>query len=291
MFQQILNWRTLLAFIAILIVSGTIVYSQYLAGKIAKEEKKKVEQWVEASKSLADPNITDVRLSSKIMFENTDIPIIETNEKDSITGYVNIDSLKAATDKDYLPARLKKLRSINEPIIWTDPGDSTKINKYYYGHTALLNEVRYYPLVQLVIVGLFILVTLMALRGSYRSVQNQVWAGMAKETAHQLGTPVSSLEGWIEMLKEKSGNEKIVPQLEKIDLVSQINTMIDYMRKRATGKINFSINTHGRKQVIARVSAPLFDWVIENLLKNSLDALEGRGAIIVDIQEETKTVH
>jgi signal transduction histidine kinase len=163
-------------------------------------------------------------------------------------------------------------------------------------------------------VALFIAITIFSIRSSYRSTQNQVWAGMAKETAHQLGTPVSSLEGWIEMLKEKTGNEKIVqelekdvdrlrlvsdrfgkigstPQLEEIDLVSQINTMIDYMRKRATGKINFSINTHGQKHVIAKVSAPLFDWVIENLLKNSLDALEGRGAIIVDIQEEAKTIH
>jgi signal transduction histidine kinase len=187
-------------------------------------------------------------------------------------------------------------------------------NKYYYGDSKLLNEVRYYPIVQLCIVALFILITIFSIRSSYRSAQNQIWAGMAKETAHQLGTPVSSLEGWIEMLKEKSGNEKIVqelekdvdrlrlvsdrfgkigstPHLEEIDLVSQINTMVDYMRKRATGKMNFSVNTHGQKQVIARVSAPLFDWVIENLLKNALDALEGKGAIIVDIIEENKVVH
>src|SRR6185503_20355446 len=205
--------------------------------------------------------------------------------------FINLDSSEIDNDKSFLEKKLRDFKAQNEPIVWIDPHDWTRRNLYYYGDSRLATEVRYYPIVQLVIVGLFILITLLALRSSYRSVQNQVWAGMAKETAHQLGTPVSSLEGWVEMLKEKSGNEKIVPQLEKIDLVSQINTMIDYMRKRATGKINFSINTHGRKQVIARVSAPLFDWVIENLLKNSLDALEGRGAIIVDIQEETKTVH
>jgi len=248
------------------------------------------------------------------MFENTDIPIIETNEKDSITGYVNIDSLKAATDKDYLPARLKKLRSINEPIIWTDPGDSTKINKYYYGHTALLNEVRYYPLVQLVIVGLFILVTLLALRSSYRSVQNQVWAGMAKETAHQLGTPVSSLEGWVEMLKEKKSEDRIVqelskdvdrlrlvsdrfgkigstPQLEEIDLVKQINNMVEYIKKRSTDRISFAVNTNGRDRIPAMISAPLFDWVIENLLKNALDAMEGKGSIKIDIKDEKDSIH
>lgn len=314
MFQQILNWRTALALVAILIVSGTIVYSQYLAGKIDRDEKKKVEQWVEASKSLANPNIQDVRLSSKISFDNKDIPIIETDEKDSVTGYVNIDSLKANTDKNYLQRKIRSFKSINDPIIWTDPFDSTKINKYYYGHTALLNEVRYYPLVQLIIVGLFILVTLLALRSSHRSSQNQVWAGMAKETAHQLGTPVSSLEGWVEMLKEKKSEEQIVqelskdvdrlrlvsdrfgkigstPQLEETDLVKQISNMVEYIRKRAPGKINFTINTHGHDKVTAMISAPLFDWVIENLLKNALDAMEGKGSISIDIKEEKDTVN
>lgn len=314
MFQQLLNWRTGLALIAIFIVSGTIFYSQYLARKIASEERLKVEQWVEATKSLLDPNITDTRLPFKIIRENKEIPIIETNEKDSITGYWNLDSAKAKEDGDYLAGKLESFKSINKsPLEYTDPVDTTRINRYYYGHTTLLDEVRYYPLIQLFIVGLFILVTLLALRSSYRSVQNQVWAGMAKETAHQLGTPVSSLEGWVEMLKEKPENEKIVqelekdvnrlrlvsdrfgkigstPQLEEMDLVKQISSMVDYIRKRAPGKIRFSINTHGAEKVIALISAPLFDWVIENLLKNALDAMEGKGVIAIDILDGPKAV-
>jgi signal transduction histidine kinase len=313
MFQQILNWRTLFAAIAIGIVSGTIVYSQYLASKIAKEERQKVELWVEASKSLIDQNVTDVSLPFKIISENDDIPIIETNEKDSITNFVNLDTAKAIKDKSYLPRKLESLKSINQPIIYTDPIDSSKVNRYYFGHTSLLNEVRWYPIVQLFIVGLFIIVTLLALRGSYRSVQNQVWAGMAKETAHQLGTPVSSLEGWVEMLKEKNGDEQIVqelgkdvdrlrlvsdrfgkigstPQLEETDLVRQINNMVEYIKKRSPEKIGFTINTYGHDKVIAKISAPLFDWVIENLLKNALDAMEGKGAITVDIKEEKDSV-
>ncbi len=277
MFQQLLNWRTAVAFIAILIVTGTIFYSQYLAKKIAKDERQKVEQWVEASKSLFDPNINDTRLASKIIWGNHDIPIIATNEKDSITEFVNLDSAKAINDKEYLSKKLKSLRAVNNPIIYIDPIDSTKINKYYYGHTSLLNEVRYYPLVQLFIVGLFIIITLISLRSSYRSVQNQVWAGMAKETAHQLGTPVSSLEGWIEMLKEKPENEKIVhelekdvdrlrlvsdrfgkigsiPQLEMTDIVKQITSMVEYMKKRATGKVRFILNTHGQQEIFAMIS-------------------------------------
>ncbi len=315
MFRQILNWRTGLAVIAILIVSGTIFYSQYLARKIAKEEKQKVEQWFKASKFVINvPADADIGFATLIITENKTIPIIETDEKDSITQYVNLDSAKAAQDISYVEKKLKQFKSLHkQPFEWVDPKDPTKVNHYYYGESKLLNEVRYYPLVQLFIVALFILITLLSLRSSYRSVQNQVWAGMAKETAHQLGTPVSSLEGWVEMLKEKPENEKIVqelekdvnrlrlvsdrfgkigstPHLEEIDLVKQINDMVEYMKKRATGKVNFSVETHGQQFIPAMVSAPLFDWVIENLLKNSLDAMEGKGAVTVDIHDEKNTI-
>jgi signal transduction histidine kinase len=313
MFRQLLNWRTILALIAILIVSGTIFYSQYLARKIEKDERKKVEQWAEASRSLLDPNITDTRLPFKIIQDNTDIPIIQTNGKDSIMGFINLDSAKAKEDNNYILRQLKKLKATNEPFIDPDPLDSTKVNRYYYGHTRLLNQVKYYPLIQLLIVALFIAITLTSLRSSYRSVQNQVWAGMAKETAHQLGTPVSSLEGWVEMLRENPANEKIslelekdvnrlrlvsdrfgkigsIPHLESTDVVKQVQAMVDYMRKRATGKINFTLNTHERQQVMAHISPPLFDWVIENLLKNALDAMEGKGLIAVDINESDELV-
>ncbi|HJW18657.1 MAG TPA: hypothetical protein VJ499_16115, partial [Flavisolibacter sp.] len=216
MFRQLINWRTLLALIAILIVSGTISYSAYLGKKIEKEERQKVEEWVEASTSLLNPNNTgDTRLHLKIIQDNNDIPIIWTNEKDSIFEFINLDSTKIGEDRNYLGNMLHKFKSQVTPITWIDPLDSTRINKYYYGHSRLLDEVRYYPLVQLLIVGLFILITVGAIRSSYRSTQNQVWAGMAKETAHQLGTPVSSLEGWVEILKETHGNESFVPEIEK----------------------------------------------------------------------------
>ena len=316
MFRQFLNWRTGLALIAIFIVSGTIIYSQYLAKKIAKDERQKVEEWAKAGQSLiSSPENSDTRLASFILIENKSIPIIWTNEQDSIIEYVNLDSAKAAQNKPYVEKKLKQFKSLHsKPIEWIDPNDSTRINRYYYGESKLLNEVRYYPIIQLCIVALFIIITFFSLRSSYRSTQNQVWAGMAKETAHQLGTPVSSLEGWVEMLKEKPGNEKIVqelekdvdrlrlvsdrfgkigssPNLEEIDLVKQINSMVEYMRKRATGKISFSVNTHGEKQIPAKVSAPLFDWVIENLLKNALDAMEGKGNIVVDIKNESNSVN
>ena len=315
MFYQVFNWKTLLAVLAIVIATGTIIYSQYLGRKIAREERQKVSQWIEASKFIMNaPADVDITFAARVVTENTSIPIIETDQNDRITGHINLDSARAS-DSGYLQRRLREFRKLgHEPIEWTDSRDSSISNRYYYGESRLLKEVRYYPLVQLAIVTLFIIITIFSIRSSFRSVQNQVWAGMAKETAHQLGTPVSSLEGWVEMLKEQSGNEKFVaelekdvdrlrlisdrfgkigstPQLEEVDLVSQVRNMVDYMRRRATGKIGFFVETHGREQVLARVSPPLFDWVIENLLKNALDAMEGRGKITVDIREERKQIH
>ncbi|HZF66292.1 MAG TPA: HAMP domain-containing sensor histidine kinase [Chitinophagaceae bacterium] len=313
MLPQLLNWRTLLAFIAILIVSGTIWYSSYLANKIEKEEKQKVEEWVEASNALLNPNSTDTRLPFKILQGNDDIPIIVTNQNDSILDYKNVDTNKVKADNNYLNKTLIRFKSQNAPIVWIDPLDSAQLNRYYYGHSRLLREVRYYPLVQLLIVGLFIVVTLFALQTNYRSVQNQVWAGMAKETAHQLGTPVSSLEGWLEILRDNEQNEKFIPELEKDvnrlrlvsdrfgkigstpqlesrNVVEQVGSVVEYVRKRAPGSIQFNIDAHGALDIQAKISGPLFDWVIENLLKNALDAMEGKGSINVSIVERSNQI-
>ena len=313
MFRQYFNWRSLLGLIAILIVSGTILYSSYLADKIKRDERKKVAEWVEASNSILNPQNTDTRLAFKILQDNDDIPIIATTGKDSIIGYKNLDSTKAeAKQSSYLSDKLKQFKSENRPITYYDPIDPTRLNRYYFGHSKLQREVTYYPYVQLCILGLFILITILSLRSSYRSTQNQVWAGMAKETAHQLGTPVSSLEGWTEILKEKYKDETFVneiekdvsrlrlvsdrfgkigstPQLEERNIIVQIQNVVDYIKKRAGGKVSFTINSE-KSEILLNISAPLFDWVIENLLKNALDAMEGKGNIVIDIQEQESNV-
>ncbi|HET9056822.1 MAG TPA: HAMP domain-containing sensor histidine kinase [Chitinophagaceae bacterium] len=303
-----------MAITAILIVSGTIFYSNYLANKIAKEERLKVEQWVEAARFLAtSPADADTRLASLITTENKTVPIIETNEKDSITGvYLNLDSVKNASDPLYLLQKLKEFKSINQPVEVVINKDPLIINRYYYGPSLLLRQVKYYPIVQLFIVALFIVITIISISIRNKSTQNQVWAGMAKETAHQLGTPVTSLEGWIEMMKESYKNEKIVlemekdiyrlklvsdrfgkigsiPQLEEKNLIQQVQQVIDYMKKRATGRVQFILNT-ANKELFVKISPQLFDWVLENLLKNALDAMEGEGKITVDISEEPSEV-
>ncbi|RXK58428.1 HAMP domain-containing histidine kinase [Lacibacter luteus] len=313
MLGQYFNWRTLLALVAILIVTGTIFYSNYLAGKIAVEERQKVEQWVEAGRFLIyAPVDADTKLPSLIRNEQKSIPIIETDEKDSIVSYINIDSTKIAADPMYLQKQLKAFKTQNQPIILEISKQPLLINKYYYGHSVLLQQVKYYPMVQLFIVALFIIITIFSLQIRNKSTQNQVWAGMAKETAHQLGTPVSSLQGWVEMLKEEDSSRQIAteiekdvqrlrlvsdrfgkigstPQLEQHDVVIQVEEMVEYIRKRATGKVHLDVKKNAA-EMSAKISPPLFDWVIENLLKNALDAMDGKGNIIVDMHNEERSI-
>ena len=314
MIQSVFNWRTGLAIIAIAIISGTIFYSQFLARKIAKEERQKVEIWVEAGKLLVtDSTGQSDKLVSIIISENNTIPIIQTDELGNIIDHINLDSAKVAGDRNYLPKKLKEFQSENDPIIWTNPLDTSKRNFYFYGDTSLLNQVRNYPVVQLLIVSLFIILTITLLTTSFKSSQNQVWAGMAKETAHQMGTPLTSLQGWIEMLKESGQDEKIVqemekdtnrlvlvsdrfgkigstPQLETRNIIQQVQSMVDYMRKRASGRVSFTIDSKEKTDIPARISPPLFDWVIENLLKNALDAMEGKGSIHLSLSEHNTNI-
>ena len=332
MIRSLLNWRSFLALVAIVIVSATIFYSQYLARKIADDELRKVSLWVAASKAMLHNPGMDLTLPNLIRNDQQSIPIIETNEQDSIIDFINLDSARAAQDRAWLYRQVKKFRSENRPLE-VKLSDSPYIaNRYYYGHTTLLDEVRYYPLVQLFIVALFIFFILYSITIRNKATTNQLWAGMAKETAHQLGTPVSSLEGWVEMLRESGVDPRTVqeiqkdvdrlklvsdrfgkigstPVLEERDLIGQIRIMMEYIRKRATGKVQFVLQTpggiespgqpqpadqsplpHTAAYLSARISGPLFDWVIENLLKNALDAMDGKGSITIAIADLEKEI-
>src|ERR1700759_1724462 len=215
MIRGLFNWRSLLALAGIVIVTATIFYSRYLARKIAVDERQKVDLWVAASKSMLSNPGVDLTLPNLIRNGQQSIPIIETNEQDSIIDYINLDSARAARDKNWLYAQLKRFRDENSRIEVKLSDTPYVANRYYYGHTALLDEVRYYPLVQLFIVAIFIFFTLYSITVRNRSTQNQLWAGMAKETAHQLGTPVSSLEGWVEMLRETDLDARTVQEIQK----------------------------------------------------------------------------
>lgn len=316
MFSNFFNWRSALALIAIAIVTGTIFYSNYLAKKIAADERKKVSVWAESLKTRASTlDESALSLTTKIANENKDIPIIETDEKDNPSGAtLNLDTNRIKKESNYIQIKLAEFKKENPAIEVEISKDPLFVNKYYYGDSDLLKEVRYYPIIQLIIVALFVIIALVTVSVRNKSTQNQVWAGMAKETAHQLGTPISSLQGWVEMLKDNPVNEKIgveiekdvdrlklvsdrfgkigsIPQLEEKNIVQQVESMVDYIKRRSTDKVSFSINSQNDYDISAMINAPLFDWVIENLLKNALDAMDGKGSIVVDIKNEiTQTI-
>ena len=310
MFGQLSNIRTWLALVAVAIVSGTIFYSNYLAKKIAVEERQKVNVWIQSLKTRAvttEPSSLD--LTNIITTENRDIPIIETDENDKPSGGgLNLDTMLIKKDSNYLHKKLAEFKKQHEPITVEITKEPLIINKYYYGDSDLLKQVRYYPIVQLLIVALFIIITLYAISTRNKSTQNQVWAGMAKETAHQLGTPISSLQGWVEMLKEhenftpistemekdvdrlklisdRFGKIGSTPKLENYNITEQVEKMVAYIKRRASEKVNFMIEAPP-EPVTIKISGPLFDWVIENLLKNALDAMEGKGLVLIKIKQQ-----
>lgn len=313
MLQQFLNLRNLLGLIAIAFIMASIFFSNFLAKKIAADEKRKVQQYVEAVNDLNNINNQDTKLATKIIVENgKDIPLIQTNEKDSIVAN-NYDSAVIAGNKFYLKEKLAILKKTNSPIIWQNPLNPAEKNFTYFGESDLLVQIKYFPIVQLIVAILFIIIIFIAVSNKNKSTQNQVWVGMAKETAHQLGTPISSLEGWMEMLKENESTQQVAiemskdverlklvsdrfgkigstPKLEETDLIFQIETMVGYIKRRATDRVSFSLTTGGENDITAMINPPLFDWVIENLLKNALDAMDGKGAININIKNETAQI-
>jgi len=309
------GWKLLLALIAVLIVVATFFYSDMLAGKIADQEKKEIEEWVAAQQLIAVASQgQDLTLASIIVAEQRNIPVIETNEQDSIMNFLNIDTAKLAAQPDYLQNELSEHKRNGRVIrTYLDP-EGNHYNLYYYGESKLLNQVRYFPLIQLLIVILFSILMVVSIINRYRSEQNQLWAGLAKETAHQLGTPISALQGWLEILKENKDTSHVTSDMEKDidrlklisdrfsmiggkpvkenqDLVQLTGRVIDYMRKRASEKTSIDFKSAQNNAVNLMLSSSLIEWVLENLIKNALDAMKGKGILTISIQEDEQEVH
>ena len=287
-----------------------ILWNTYTFFQIFKnEERLKMNLWAQAQKTLinADEN-TDVDLPLLIFSNNTSIPIMLT-EKDSIINAVNIDStVMQSTEKSRL--FLNKLKGENEPInIVYAPG---RIQKLYYGNSSLLNQLKYYPIALLLIIVLFAALVYNYYKSNKMATQNKLWAGMAKETAHQIGTPLSSLIGWIELLKtedipesttkeiekdierlqtitdrfSKIGSE---PKLEQMDIVSETLLSYDYLQSRFSKQIEFSYAAP-KKSILIPLNATLHSWTIENMVKNAIDAMKGKGKLHLAIEEENDNV-
>jgi len=308
--RQYLNWKTYLALIAVFIVGASLYYTNQLASKLADEEKKKVEELAAALKTLVmSKNDQETAFASTIITQNTTIPLIVTDAKQGIIDSRNIDTAKSLNPKNAVAEKLVEFKRLHTPI----PANyGTGINYVYYGESFLLTQLRYFPYVQLAIIGIFLVVVVIALTVANRSLQNQVWVGLSKETAHQLGTPLSSIEAWLELLREENPQSeaamemqkdldrlKLVadrfskvgsaPQLGEENLVTRLQSIVEYMQKRAPKKVIISLHS-ATAEVPVNISGALFDWVMENLIRNALDAMGGEGKIDITITNQQQQV-
>lgn len=301
------RWKKLLLILALLISAGSLWYTNGLVIKLQEEEKKKIEIWAKATGSLSSTTVdTDVQFQLEIIQNNSTIPAILTNSNNEKQSSINLDSLKSL-DPNYIKEQIAEMKAQHDPIEITF-ADNQK-NYIYYKDSTILTQLKYYPYFQLLVIALFLFVSYLAFSTSRKAEQNQVWVGMAKETAHQLGTPLSSLIAWLEIIKGKSPDDEFVielekdvqrlstitdrfskigsaPALKKENLTTVIENAIGYIRTRSSSKVIFSLENAQQYDVEAPLNIALFDWVLENIFKNAIDAISGEGNIHVKITDQ-----
>lgn len=311
-YTQKQRWKLLLLLVALLIGAASLWYTNKLVRKLSEEEYKRIQLWAEATRRLADVSEvnTDINFLSSVISNNNSIPVIWADEEFKVISYRNLDSLRAL-DTTFLRKQVEIMRTEHDPI---EIRIGQSLRQYIlYRDSDLLIRLRYYPYFQLGVIALFLFVSYLAFSSSRKAEQNQVWVGMAKETAHQLGTPLSSLLAWLEFLKMKGTSAEYTSEIEKdiqrlqtiTDRFSKIGSApslkkenvravmqhsIDYIRTRSSDKVIFSLDAPAY-DIQAPMNVPLFEWVVENILKNALDAMEGNGRILVTITDQQQFVY
>ncbi|NLB26750.1 MAG: HAMP domain-containing histidine kinase [Bacteroidales bacterium] len=315
--------KILLLFVAVLIGVASLLYTNWLTEKMAIEESKKVELWAEATKRLAESGIQNsgqenmeelntsyLSLIQSILEQNSTIPVLIVEPDGSFNSDANIN-YSSHRKELVLRKELFKMKEHSEPIRIDLSEDNYLL--LYYRESNLLRNLRYYPGIQLFVIFVFIVAAYSAFSATQRAEQNQVWVGMAKETAHQLGTPISSLMAWIEILKlqdidlnlvekfEKDTQrlEKITERFSKIgsrpelvpaNIVEVLLSTLNYLETRSSEGVKFITDFNGYSQLEVPLNAALFSWVIENLCKNAIDAIQNDGTIIVKLIEKDNNV-
>jgi signal transduction histidine kinase len=310
-YQKKLIWKVLLLLFAVVIGVGSLIYTQDLVSKLKAEEKKKAEQWAEATRRLIglSDNSEDFDFLFSIIENNNTVPVILIDDQDNIISHNNLPQ-SVSSDTLALNRELKRMGERNEPIIINLPGG---IHNYiYFRESSLLRQLRIYPYIQLGVILLFIAVAYVAFSASRVAEQNQVWVGLSRETAHQLGTPASSLAGWTELLKSRYPDTDLAsefsadverlgrvaerfsligskPKMQLSNLTLIVEETAEYLRKRIASTVELVVITEVTRFDDVPANPVLLGWVIENLVKNSVDAMKGKGKIIIRISETEKS--
>mgnify|MGYP000868959008 FL=1 len=303
-----LSQRLRLVFIgtAALIVTASLFFTNRLTRQLATEEHKKMEIWAGAMRQviLAGEN-TDINFLSEIISGNTTIPVIMTDENDNLISSLNVNEPASKTN-DYYRREIERLKKKNSHI---EVRIDNTLQHIYYDDSLLLKQLRYFPYIQLGVIFIFLLIAYLAFSGTKKAEQNQVWVGLSKETAHQLGTPISSLLAWLDLLRirnddklltemEKDVNRlKIIaerfskigsaPDLQLVKLNETITNAVQYISHRSSQKVIITCHFQTSDNDLIRMNVPLFEWVIENLCKNAIDAMNGNGKIDIFVQKKS----
>ena len=310
-FSNAILFKRIAIFTSIAIVSLILWNTYTFFQKFKSEERIKMEILAEAQKELGsntDLNAS-VTLPLKIIENNNNIPLILVNEKGDILYTQNLDSIKAK-NQSYISKQLELMKNENEPITITYDGKNKQY--IYYKDSDLLNKLTYYPITLILILVLFVCVIYLFYSSTKIAETNKLWTGMAKETAHQIGTPLSSLLGWISILKMEKVDETYIneiekdvyrlntianrfskigsiPELKEENIVSVTKQAFDYLESRSSKQISFSFSSV-EKKIITNLNVELFGWVIENLIKNSVDAMQGKGNLNLVISQSKKNI-
>lgn len=304
--------RLKLAFIftAVLIAIASVVVSDMLIKNLAQEERQKIEVWSEATRVMTSENPSlNMNLILKIIQGNNSIPVILCNDRDSVLSYNNIQ-IPEENVESFMKNKVRELKSKNLPIV-IDMEDGT-FQYLYYDDSIILKRLLIYPYAQLSVVFIFIVLAFLALASTKKAEQNKVWVGLSKETAHQLGTPISSLIAWVEYLRTKEIDPSLLNEMEKdvkrletiaerfskigsnpapvpVNINNSVQMALEYMSTRISSKVKIhtSLPDH---PVLVLMNDSLFAWVIENLTKNAVDAMEGQGEITFQVEEKEKVV-
>lgn len=312
--ESMRNVKIALVVTAVIIAVSSLVVSHFLVRDLAVEERNHMEVWSEAMRSLnsADDN-TDLQLVLKVIEGNHNIPLVVLDSKDNvqIIRNVHVDAKNETDSLAFVEEFAQRLKHEGDGIRIDLVGDSLTADDFmtvYYDESLMIRRLSVYPYVQLSVVLIFVFVAIFALLSSKRAEQNKVWVGLSKETAHQLGTPISSLMAWVEVLKESYPEDELIgemgkdvnrlqriaerfskigslPECKPENLNEVVGHVVEYIGKRTSNKVHMSVDMPPQP-LIVNICAPLFEWVIENLCKNAIDAMEGHGSIKIVVREE-----
>ncbi len=317
MIRNILNWRFLFTLLAFVVVAVSIYLSHSISQSLEQTERQNVSIWAQSLIALSSSDTEDEKVMNlllEIAATNTRIPVILTDTTGKILAIKNLDTSKVDNPSDYLKQKRGYYAELNTPLELRSTSDQGEVVHYaYYGESQLLELLRYFPYILLGTLLVMLGIVIVLLTQEYSSVQNNLWLGMSKETAHQLGTPLSSLQGWIDILESEHPDFDHVdsmrqdlarlnlvvdrfskigskPKLIESNITSLISEMSDYMRLRASRNVHIHYQPQ-EVDIIGAVNPQLFTWVIENLIRNAIDVLKGKGNIWLRLHQDNQHIY